>query len=70
MLHLLPLLVDELFLLAPDLLRPLKRLEELAVVNLEALVLLMQLVGLSQMKLVPLELQLQVPISLLQERNS
>ena len=65
MLHLLPLLVDELFLLAPDFLGPLERLEQLAVVNLEALVLLVQLVSLGQVDLVPLQFQLQVPITLL-----
>ena len=65
MLHLLPLLVDELFLLAAYLLGPLERLEELAVVNLEALVLLVQLVSLGQVDLVPLKFQLQVPVALL-----
>lgn len=65
MLHLLPLLVDELFLLAAYLLGPLERLEQLAVVNLEALVLLVQLVSLGQVDLVPLQFQLQVPVTLL-----
>ena len=65
MLHLLPLLVDKLFLLAAYLLGPLERLEQLAVVNLEALVLLVQLVSLGQVDLVPLKFQLQVPVTLL-----
>ena len=65
MLHLLPLLVDELFLLAAYLLGPLERLEQLAVVNLEALVLLVQFVSLGQVDLVPLQFQLQVPVTLL-----
>ena len=65
MLHLLPLLVDELFLLTAYLLGPLERLEQLAVVNLEALVLLVQLVSLGQVDLVPLQFQLQVPVTLL-----
>ena len=65
MLHLLPLLVDELFLLAAYLLGPFERLEQLAVVNLEALVLLVQFVSLSQVDLVPLQFQLQVPVTLL-----
>lgn len=70
MLHLLPLLVDELFLLAPDLLRSFKRLKQLPVVDLEALVLLVQLVRLPEVDLVPLQLELEVLVALLEESDA
>ena len=61
------LLLDKLFLLAANLFGALKRFQDLLVVDLQHLVLLVQLVTLTQVNLMPLDLKLEMAIPLLKE---
>ena len=65
--HLGPLLADELLLLTPDCLRPLKLVKELCVVPLEPLVVLGYLKRLVDVNFVAFEFEVKVLITLLQE---
>ena len=66
---LLLLVTYKILLLSPDLLRPLKRLEQLLVIDLEVLVFDVHAVCMLELLLSALQFELEMPIPLLQCRN-